>query len=898
MPTGPQKIILINSGRYRYAEVELSGALQIVGPNNTGKTTLINTLQFLYLDDRRNMDFGSYTPEQTREFYFPSQYSYVLFECLGSQGVCVLGWRGQSKTHGGDPERFCYLGGYDESDFLDEKHQVREPLDVNARLALKQFKSIRSAQEHRELLLAATGSGARGLGIVSLRDPDKYPQFRETLKNLLTLNAITQEQMRDRLLMLADIPPDRTALDARELFGEDYDRIRERRERLLRFKKHQGLVERLVEQSYARDVCRGELMYRWSDLRGKHQEFEKEHENQLAELRETRTRHEDRLREMDAELLDRRNDVNRFSEQKGEFQGQLKQIALLDGEFADFVEDLERAAMGNLSEAIRLLTNQLSDAQGETREKTRQKLDFFSEQVHHMELTVRTYHNVAVTALRKHFSDDELNRLFRLYNRNLLEYSMGVDGIDVVSEKELLSTLKTLLTKLSDEGYQDASVSIRFRSGELPLAGVENIEAVQERLDEAREKLQYWQDVLKAIEQREKLEHELQARRHDLTQKNTRLVLYEEYQKAKANEPRCAAELKTVTDAIEAAQARIAKLAKEQAIALRGREEAEDSIRKTEDGFNRVMGNFNLCLFPGFDTALRTVTDTPNDFEAAIALFLRQQDQQLRISDDIRRILADVERWFGEEFRGDTEDETVLRMREELEALDEREEALTRDWNAHLHAIRATFDRILKELGHVYSARDDLNRAFAKVQVSNLKSLRMDVKEQSDLVSWIRSLADAEQPGLFDDDTSLSSTMKNFRHKLEGNPVVRFADLFTLGFTVVGADDRKHSYHDLRQIESHGTTITIKVLFNLLLLKSQLRREDCQVPFFLDEIQILDPANRHAILATARKLGFLAITAAPEAVSEVDALYFLQANKGWIVLRQKHRIGVKARTAV
>jgi energy-coupling factor transporter ATP-binding protein EcfA2 len=897
MPTGPQKIILIGSGRYMYAEVELSGALQIVGPNNTGKTTLINTLQFLYLDDRRNMDFGSYTPEQTRDFYFPSQYSYVLFECLGAQGVCVIGWRGQSKTHGGDPERFCYLGAYEESDFLDEKRQVREPQDVNARLAFKQFKSIRSAQEHRELLLASTGAGTRGLGIVSLRDPDKYPQFRETLKNLLTLNAITQEQMRDRLLMLADIPPDRTALDARELFGEDYDRIRERRERLLRFKKHQGLVERLVEQSTARDLCRGELMYRWTDLRGKRQEFEKEHEKQLVELQETRTRHENRLREMDAELLDRRTDVNRFSEQKGGFQFQLEQLRQLDKEFSDYVPDLERAAIGNLSEAIRLLTNQLADAQGESREKARQKLDFFAEQVRHKEQTIQSFHNVAVTALRKHFTDQELNRLFRLFNRNLLEYPMGPDGIHVVREKEVLGMLQSLLKQLSDDGLQDPALAIRFRGSELPLAGLENIEAVQERLKDDQEKLEYWRNVLRAIEEREKLEQELQARRHELTLKNTRQVRYEEYQKAKANEPRWTSELKAITDGITAAQNRIAKLVKEQTVALRSREEAEDLIRKTEDTFNRVMGSFGLCVFPEFEVGPRVVTDTPDDFDAAIALFLRQQDQQNRASDDIRRILVDVERWFGEEFRGDTEEQTVQRLREELEALAEREEALTRDWNAHLHAIRATFDRILKELGHVYSARDDLNRAFAKVQVSNLKSLRMDVKEQSDLVAWIRSLADAEQPGLFDDDTSLSSTMKNFRHKLEGNPVVRFADLFTLGFTVVGADDRKHSYHDLRQIESHGTTITIKVLFNLLLLKSQLRREDCQVPFFLDEIQILDPANRHAILATARKLGFLAITAAPEAVSEVDALYFLQANKGWIVLRQKHRIGVKGRPA-
>ena len=97
MATGPQRLILIRSGCYEYADIELTGALQIVGPNNIGKTALINALQFLYLDDRRHMDFGSYTAEQTREFYFLNQYSYILFECLGATGKCVIGWRGQSR---------------------------------------------------------------------------------------------------------------------------------------------------------------------------------------------------------------------------------------------------------------------------------------------------------------------------------------------------------------------------------------------------------------------------------------------------------------------------------------------------------------------------------------------------------------------------------------------------------------------------------------------------------------------------------------------------------------------------------------------------------------------------------------------------------------------------------
>jgi hypothetical protein len=287
----------------------------------------------------------------------------------------------------------------------------------------------------------------------------------------------------------------------------------------------------------------------------------------------------------------------------------------------------------------------------------------------------------------------------------------------------------------------------------------------------------------------------------------------------------------------------------------------------------------------------------PDDFDAAVTLFLRQQEQQFKLGDEINNLLAQTELWLGDEYRGVDESETVLTLQAELEALPDKEEALARDWNAHIHGLKATFDQVLKNLGHVHSAAAEITRAFGKVQVSNLKAVRLKVKEESDLVSWIKRLAEFEPGGLFASDPQQESAIANFRRKIQDNPVIRFTALFTLVFDVTGADDQRHEYHDFRQIESEGTTITIKVLFNLLLLKSQLKSDGCAVPFFLDEIQTLDADNRQAILKTARQLGFIAITAAPQAVSEVDAIYFLQPQKGRIILRHKHRITVKRAAA-
>ena len=73
MQHGFQRLVLLGSAGYSRAELPLDGAVSLVAPNNTGKTSLINALQFLLIIDRRRMDFGAHDVEKSRRFYFPQQ---------------------------------------------------------------------------------------------------------------------------------------------------------------------------------------------------------------------------------------------------------------------------------------------------------------------------------------------------------------------------------------------------------------------------------------------------------------------------------------------------------------------------------------------------------------------------------------------------------------------------------------------------------------------------------------------------------------------------------------------------------------------------------------------------------------------------------------------------------
>ena len=57
---GFQRLVLLGSAGYQRAELPLDDAVSLIAPNNTGKTSLINALQFLLIIDRRRMDFGAH----------------------------------------------------------------------------------------------------------------------------------------------------------------------------------------------------------------------------------------------------------------------------------------------------------------------------------------------------------------------------------------------------------------------------------------------------------------------------------------------------------------------------------------------------------------------------------------------------------------------------------------------------------------------------------------------------------------------------------------------------------------------------------------------------------------------------------------------------------------------
>ena len=321
---------------------------------------------------------------------------------------------------------------------------------------------------------------------------------------------------------------------------------------------------------------------------------------------------------------------------------------------------------------------------------------------------------------------------------------------------------------------------------------------------------------------------------------------------------------------------------------------ALETDQKTErQAYARVMNDLEACHRAAFLCPMIATSDIPENFDSAISYYSREWQRAERLDGDVTLLLSEAEKHLGADFRESDDAETMRKLGEELEALPEKEDALNRDWRALLQGMKRTFAEVLKDLESVKSTANDLNRAFARVQVSNLKSVAVKVVEQADLVGRVQSLSRLDELDLFGDLARLDEAIQSFRRALEVRPVVRLSDLFSLGFQVTGRDGKTKVHTDFRQIESDGTTIALKVVFSLLVLRSLLKEGRALVPFFLDEIQALDPSNRSSVLTLARQLGFIAITAAPGEVSEVDSLWFLEPEQDRVTLTELNRIDIR-----
>ena len=885
---GPYRIVLLNCGKFEYADVNIGSPVHLVGPNNVGKTSLIALLQFLYIDKQPKMQFSRDLAE-TRSYYFPDKYSFALFECLTPHGFQVMGVHGLGPVNRYRFERFVYSGRFDESDYIDENRQIREPDDIFRGLALKELKRNLKPKHLRAALTGVGEAKDAFLGLVPARHRNTYGRFREIFGNVLRLSHVRQDELKQLLLDIYGNEFRQREIDLANNYRDQYDKVRRQSQEVQELKRLETEIKRLLDHLRRRDEARAVLPALWVAVG-------ESYEAQKAEL----GRRESELKDNLGEIQQQRSDLTeRIKACRAESRELAGRSAVLEDrlgsleekrrKFEDFVPEWKHQRVATIRSRLDELAQKLGNARQESVEQLSKRLRTAEKELETRRAQLRDIAHAAVNHLRRHLDDGEIVEAFAVLNPHLLQLPVNTDqpGIHMADAGKAAELLRELRDRQMDGVLKIRDVQIDMEALSRPkIEEYSDPDRIREQIEALERDVERYSETLDSARRMESLREEKNDLEEELARVNRELDAYEAFQEEAEREPVWRNELeellereRELEETIESHECHREELRE----AARANRNELEKINRQRSELQKQIGALSG---PDEEWPVEKVDDIPSDWEALIYRYEKEYSEQEDQAERVTELLDVIDNQTYGRYTDTDEAATMRALREELESIPERERAVEEMWKSIAAGIKKDLRDIGRDLDTLKGLVSALNRRIGDFDISNLASLRLVTIEQQQWVKRIRDITVEEEMPLFGSHEAADDALTAVGRLLQDHPRVDLKDLFELTFEVGMPDGSTYRHEHLDAIESNGTTIAIKVLVNLTLLREVLGDEDVQIPFYLDECSSLDRSNLMSIVNAARKMGFIAVLASPDAMDVADRLYFIrEQDDGRVILQ-------------
>lgn len=882
---GPYRIVALHCGKFDFAEVELDVPVHLIGPNNVGKTSLIALLQFLYLDDQRQMHFSREMAE-TRRYYFPEKYSYALFECLTPSGFQVVGVRGLGPVRQYEFERFVYSGRIELDDFLDDRKRSREPEETDLRLALKGFKRM----EPRHLRAALTGSGDSKdvhLGLVPARQAHAYERFRKVFCNILRLSHVRQDELKQLLLDIYTNEFQQREIDLSRHYATGYEQVKRDSLEVQELKLLQDDVERLLTHLERREKARAVIPALWEAIGAEVTRRKAEFDRQESGLSEKRYACETGRADLQVLLEKAGRESQDLTRKESALQQQLRALAIQRERFREFVPEWSAQRLATIRTRRDDVAGRLGRAAGEPLEAVLRKLAGAGEQLKNKRVQLENLANALVTHLRRNLTDVQLAAAFSVIHPDWLKVPVNGKNAGVADPKgQAAKLIKDVLNCKRGDFFEFRGIRLSASAVTPPdVAAYLDPERIQADIADLERDVERYEKIAQAVREEEALKKEKTELDREYENLIAEVRAYEAFQAEAVRETEWNEELAAAQERAQVVNGqkttwehqRNGLFAEEQQI----KSELDELRRRRES----LLDQLKRLERPRETWPVLPVDNLPEELDDLAAFYKKTAQEEQSQAEVVKERMDTIEkRTYGRYARAGEAD-TIAALREQMESIPEREHAVSEMWKGIAVGIKKDLQNINKDLETLKGLIGTLNRRLGTVNVSNLSALKLLIEENPQWVRQIRDLSVEDEMPLFGNPKAASQALEGIGRLLAEHPRVNLMDLFNLCFEVTTPDGKSRRHDELESIESNGTTIAIKVLVNLILMRDLLGDEDVQIPFYLDECSSLDQGNLAAIVKAARERGFVAVLASPEAMDAAEKLYFIEeSGNGRVVL--------------
>jgi len=855
------RIIGINTSTYVNAEMRLDDcdSLQLVGPNNVGKSTLIYTLNFLFIVDGSKMSFSGQRrgDKETIHHYFPTHnQSYIVFEILkNSTYYCIL----VKRDSDGELEYYRFNSEYKQEYFFKKDgtsqrirkwDEVQEELTAAA-IELYLFKS------KTEIFNSVYSRGRRNDAVVwleeSVRTDGLSNNFSKVYRYLINSKLITNKTLKESLIIADNRENEGLSFsqkNKKDIIQKDFEEFREV---VNLFRAKNKIVSDLV---YAFDKQYNGVI---QDLDSGRLDKEKNFQTTLVNVNE--------------KLKPRQEDLNREIGKK-EIEEEM-----LEKDFIGLQTQLDEI---NSFETKKFLEEALINLDAKRKET---------------EVRITTVENKKLDTKQLESKLGKLDSAIGLlenqiknYDDQLIQKITGDDASRKVLNAIFTPEFATLPSNLVKKKISKVGASMNIFDGEiklpkdLPSKDLPSVKALKEELAEIQAEKVELEKLWAVAMHLDKAQKELHKINEDIEATKEKLRKLKEKPSLEKKISELGKQLREVKGEKQTLEEELRKLKKEINEKTLALDTWKEDIRKSEERLIELKRRKQEIEMLGIVPTAFDTTESLDDIYQKIKL----------VSQDRETLKATKDRTFDQlRFKTNSatadENEFIKFIEDEIACIQDKEKSI----DGLLASISTQFANPAYNLRKRFEefkafVYNKFNDSLSKTRISNIESLRIE------LVDNKRVLFDLERISSIENLTSQlafefeqGEDLKILNNYLDNGKTIEFEDLFDieLHLNIKGTLKRV----DLKeQVESDGTDRMIRLVIVMAIInRLAISSPQNKIALFIDEIGTIDEHNRPQLVQFCKEHNYLPIFAAPQPYDGFSKYYFIFRSKGKINLNDR-----------
>lgn len=873
-----KRLAILNSDIYSKADIELGDcdSLQIVGPNNIGKSTLIYALNFLYIIDGKQMTFsGNRTGDKTTiNHYFPSiNSSYIVFEIFKKRYYCIL----VKKNAEGSLDYYKIGSDYKEEQYFVQTSEGQKLKKFDSLLADLSSTGVEYSKysNRRDLFNFVYQKGKKNNGVVWLNEGASQDQreitnnFSKIYRYLINSKLIDNKTLKESLI-IADNKENEQIEFSKKNQKDIQTLLKHNREiKVIRsIQKSFSDFKELVNQYKAKNQILSEIVFAFDKL---YLSVNIDINTRLLAKKSERDKNRTQLSE---DLIPKQSNLNQTI---GEFKATISQKGSAKELLAEKIRkiksyegiDFLKQSFGNLDTQRKDIESRLTQIENQNLNSRdlENKISKLNQEISKFDGQIETYSNLLIHQISKNEKDKELLN------------AILSDSITALPKENIQSGIEKLADVMK---IFDGAITIPNDLKGKPIPSIDDLKlqretAIKEKSSNEKllpiaKDLEKYRSELSSVQTKIKETEKKIDEHNSLPELEKNLAgLEEELKNLFQNQENTDKELKQTTELI----ARI-----NEAINI-----LSEDINKAENRIKEIQGWKVKVEQSGI---IPFEYQTNETLDNLFKNFERNSTERESIKNNKERLFENLKTKTETVFA--SEDEFIKYLDSELATLDDKQKSI----DALLKNISTQFSIPCKTLHSKFQefeafVNNQFNSKIRKIKISDIDSLSIEIIPNENLIKDLKKIMDIRDLTselIFDDQSENLNILNRY---LDNQSVIDFNNLFDIKLHL----DKKgqHKVVDLRnQIESDGTDKMIRMVIIMSIIHQiVINDEENKIVIFVDEIGTIDEANRIEILNFCKENNFVPISAAPlHPYDGFDKYYLVRRSKGKIVLSENN----------